>query len=66
MMDIREKILQLCETYGMSISNLATVCHVPRTTLQSIVNGESTNVRIQTIIKICNGLNITLADFFKK
>lgn len=37
---------------------------VPMTTLMHIINCSTKNPGIFTIIKICNGLDITIKDFF--
>ena len=58
-MDTREaiafRIRQLC------LSNLAGV---PQATVKSILNGESGNPGTVTIKKLCDGLDITLGEFF--
>ena len=33
-------------------------------TLENIINGNSKNPKILTIVKICSGLNIKMKDFF--
>jgi transcriptional regulator with XRE-family HTH domain len=37
---------------------------VPQSTIKSILNGESQNPGIVTIKKLCDGLEISLSDFF--
>lgn len=37
---------------------------VPLTTIMHILNGKTKNPGIFTIIKICNGLGITMTEFF--
>ncbi|WP_326974910.1 MULTISPECIES: helix-turn-helix domain-containing protein [Acutalibacteraceae] len=37
---------------------------MPQSTVKSILNGESQNPDIVTIKKLCDGLEISLADFF--
>ena len=58
------RITQLCTVRKLSRNKLATLCGIPQTTLSNIVNRENNNTTIQTIKKICDGLEITLKEFF--
>ena len=40
------------------------MCGIPQATLKSILNGESKNPGIVTIKKICDGLEITIIEFY--
>ena len=42
----------------------ATISVIPYTTIQSIIYGQSKNPGITTIKKICDGLEISVTDFF--
>lgn len=48
----------------MSYYQLAYRSTVPLTTLMNIVNGETKNPGIFTLMKVCNGLDITISEFF--
>lgn len=61
---IRGRILQLCEERNLTINKLATICALPPSSVKSILYGNSQNPKILTIKLICNGLDMTLADFF--
>lgn len=63
MFDIAKRINQLCQecTIG-SIYELSKVTGVTQSTLQSVMSGNSP--RTDTIERICQGLGITMADFF--
>ena len=61
---IRGRILQLCGERNLTINKLATVCAIPPTSLKSILYGNSNNPKILTIKMICDGLDMTLAEFF--
>lgn len=67
-MDTREcvanRIVELCAEKNLTINGLAHLSAVPPSTLKNIVNGISLNPGIVTIKKLCDGLNITLIDFF--
>lgn len=61
---IRGRILQLCEERNLTINKLATICALPLSSVKSILYGNSQNPKILTIKLICDGLDITLAEFF--
>lgn len=48
----------------MRISQLAYVAGMPPSTLKNIMKGNSRNTGIVTIKMICDGLNISLDEFF--
>lgn len=59
-----DRINSLCKEKGISYYSLSYKSTVPLTTLLHIVDGTTRNPGIFTIIKICEGLNITLKEFF--
>ena len=61
---IKNRILQLCGERDISINKLATICGLPPSSIKNILYGKSKNPKIITIKIICDGLNITLHDFF--
>lgn len=67
-MDTREtvakRIRQLCKARGITPNRLSTISAVPQATLKSILGGESLNPGVVTIKKLCDGLEITLGEFF--
>lgn len=67
-MDTREaianRIRQLCKEHGITPNGLSNMSAVPQATVKSILNGESKNPGAVTIKKLCDGLEITLGDFF--
>ena len=67
-MDTREAIVfrlkQLCEERGLTPNGLSNLAGVPQATVKSILNGESQNPGTVTIKKLCDGLEITLGEFF--
>ena len=48
----------------MSLHRLATESAVPPSTVKNILYGKSTNPGIVTIKMLCDGLGISLVDFF--
>lgn len=61
---VANRIIELCSERNMSINGLARSAGLPPTTVKNILNGASRNPGIVTIKIICDGLGITLIDFF--
>lgn len=61
---IKERILHLCAERDISINKLATMCGLPPSSVKNILYGRSNDPKILTIKKLCDGLDITLAEFF--
>ena len=61
---IKNRILQLCGERNISINKLANICGLPPSSVKNILYGKSHNPKILTIKMICDGLEITLKDFF--
>lgn len=61
---VKIRILRLCEQRNMSINRLATVCALPPSSIKNILYGKSGNPKLLTIKMICDGLDMTLAEFF--
>lgn len=61
---LANRINDLCKRQGLSYYSLSYKSTVPLTTLLHIVDGSTKNPGILTVIKICEGLNISVRDFF--
>ena len=61
---VRDRILHLCEERGLTINRLATICALPPSSIKNILYGKSRNPKLLTIKLICDGLGITLGQFF--
>lgn len=61
---IRDRLLHLCAERSITINKLATISALPPSSIKNILYGKSRDPKILTIKKICDGLDITLADFF--
>ena len=59
-----KRILELCDEKRLSITGLARLCALPPSTVKNIINGASRNPGVVALKKICDGLEITLIDFF--
>ena len=60
----KERIEQLANEKGINFCKLATISGIPYTTIKSIIYSQSNNPGISTIKKICDGLQISISDFF--
>lgn len=58
------RIEELCAEQNINFCRLATISGIPYTTIKSIIYNQSKNPGITTIKKICDGLNISITDFF--
>ncbi len=61
---IKERILRLCAERDISINKLATISALLPSSVKNILYGRSSDPKILTIKKICDGLDITLGEFF--
>ena len=61
---VKNRILQLCEERNITINKLADTCGLPPSSVKNILYGKSQNPKLLTIKMICDGLNITLGEFF--
>lgn len=61
---VRIRILQLCGERGLTINRLATLSALPPSSIKNILYGKSQNPKLLTIKLVCDGLGITLGEFF--
>lgn len=61
---IANRIIQLCDERRIAVNALADISGVSPSTVYSILNEKSQNPGAVTIKKLCDGLGITLGDFF--
>ena len=61
---VSTRILRLCGERNISINRLATLSALPPSSIKNILYGKSQNPKLATIKMICDGLEITLGEFF--
>ena len=61
---VKQRLDELCYAKGLNYCQLATISGIPYTTVKSIFYNQSRNPGIATIKKLCDGLDITVTDFF--
>ena len=61
---ISKRIIELCEEHGLSQYGLSMKSGVPQSTLSTIKNCTFESMKLRIIYEICEGLEISLKDFF--
>lgn len=61
---VRRRILELCREEEITVNKLATVSGITQSTLNNIVSGRNNSTTVSTVKKICDGLNISIEEFF--
>lgn len=61
---ISEKLNKILKDRNLSVNRLASISCLTQSTVDSIINGKSKNPKLLTIVRICDGLEITLTEFF--
>lgn len=54
----------LCDRKHMKISELSKKSKVSVTAINKIRSGKTINARVETIVKLCFALEVSLAEFF--
>lgn len=61
---ITDRILALCQQRGISVNKLCNMSVVTQSTVNNIINRKNNTTPVSTIKKLCDGLDITLGEFF--
>lgn len=61
---VKNRILQLCGERNISVNRLASISALPPSSVKNILYGKSQNPKLLTIKMLCDGLGITLGEFF--
>lgn len=61
---VRQRIMDLCENEGITVNKLCTISGVTQSTLSNIISGRNNSTTVSTIKKICDGLEISIIEFF--
>ena len=60
---IAQRILELCKERGISINKLAVLSGLTQSTVDGILKGRSKNPQLATLLKISEGLGISVSEF---
>ena len=61
---VRLRILELCVEHKITVNKLSTLCGITQSTLNNIVSGRNNSTTVSTVKKICDGLELSIIDFF--
>ena len=61
---VAKRILEYCKERNITPNKLCTNSGVIQSTVNSIFSGRSKNPKLLTILFLCEGLKISLKDFF--
>ncbi len=61
---VAERIIELCQERNIAINALASSAGVSPSTVYSMLNEKSKNPGIVSIKKLCDGLDISVRQFF--
>ena len=61
---VADRFLQLCAQRGIKANELATISGVTPSTVYSLLDRRRLDVSVITVKKLCDGLEITLGEFF--
>ena len=62
---VRLRILELCVQRNISVNKLSGMSGITQSTLNNIVSGRNGSATVSTVKKICDGLEITIREFFE-
>ena len=61
---VKKRILELCREQDITINKLCSISGVTQSTVNNIVSGRNNSATISTIKKLCDGLGISIEEFF--
>ena len=61
---VRQRIIELCDERDLSVNKLSTMSGVTQSTVNNIVSRRNHRATISTIKKLCDGLGISIEEFF--
>ena len=61
---VAQRIIDLCAERNIAVNALANISGVAPSTIYSMLNTKSQNPGVVSIKKICDGLEITVRQFF--
>ena len=61
---VKARILELCRERGITVNKLSSLSGVTQSTVNNIVSGRNHSATVSTIKKLCDGLGITVQEFF--
>ncbi len=60
----RIRIQELCREKNITVNKLSIISGITQSTLNNIVSGRNNSTTVSTVKKLCDGLGISVIDFF--
>lgn len=61
---VAQRIMNLCKEHDIAINALGNISGVNPSTIYSMLNSKSQNPGVVSLQKLCDGLEITIREFF--
>lgn len=61
---VRQRVIELCNERNITVNKLSTMSGITQSTLNNIISGRNNSTTVSTIQKICDGLEISIIEFF--
>ena len=61
---VKNRVIELCRERGLSLNRLGMISGESQSTINKIVSGRNRSTTVTTVKKLCDGLGITLGEFF--
>lgn len=61
---VAKRITELCTEHRLAVNALANICGMSPSTIYSMLNAKSNNPGVVSIHRICDGLDISVREFF--
>lgn len=61
---VSSRLIELCKERDITVNALSRLSAVPPSTLKNIIYGVSQNPGVVTIKMLCDGLDISIEEFF--
>ena len=62
---VKLRILELCKLNNITPNKLSTISGITQSTINNIISGRNNSATVSTVKKICDGLEITIVQFFE-
>ena len=61
---VKERVLELCREKNLSINRLSIISGITQSTVNNFVSGRNHSITLSTLKKRCDGMEITVPEFF--
>lgn len=61
---VAKRIMEICHEKEITVNELANLAGISPSTIYSMLNSKSMNPGVVSIKKLCDGVDITLREFF--